>query len=119
MTSGWIFIALGLALGLPVFLAAKGVLKPNRFIGIRTRSVRRSPEVWQAANAAAAPILVPVGFLAVLFGIGVVLDWPAGMADLGGSHGLVGAFVIIIAAIMSARTAEKAAQASEQPISRE
>lgn len=118
MTSGWIFIVLGLALGLPVFLAAKGVLKPNGFIGIRTRSVRRSAEVWQAAHAAAAPIMVPAGLLVVMFGTGMVLDWPAGMADSGENHGLVGAFVIIIAAIISARTAEKAAQASEQPISR-
>lgn len=113
MISGWVLIALGIGMSLPVFLAAKGVLKPNGFLGIRTPSIRRSPEAWQDAHAAGAQIAVPVGFLVVLFGVGMIVDWPSGMAAIGDGYGLVGAFVIIIATIASARIAEKAVKVPE------
>lgn len=111
MVTGWILVFVGLIVGLPALLAAKGVLKPNMFLGLRTSTTRSSPDAWQVGNAAGAQVAVPAGFLAVLLGAFAGLDTPTGMAEMANNHGLTAALILVGAIIVSTLMADKAGRA--------
>lgn len=110
MVTAWILVFVGLLVGLPALLAAKGVLRPNVFVGLRTASTRSSPEAWQKGNASGAQVAVPAGFLAVLLGLFAVLDTPAGTAEIAANHGLTAAVILTASIIVSTKMADRAAQ---------
>lgn len=92
------------------FAAARGSLKANGLVGIRTTATQQSETAWQAGHKAALPFVIWGGFVVVIAGalmlLGVIPSWP----EQGfGGLALLGLEVVIL--IVSAVVAHRAARA--------
>ncbi len=85
-------------------LCATGIIKSNRFVGIRWPVLRASEEAWQRGHRAAIPATFVGGILSIAVGIGLSFVPNSGaLAPLGAF-----AFLLIGFGVASAR-AQKAA----------
>lgn len=72
-----VFLLIGSAglLGI-VALAARGTMRPNRWIGLRSDRLLESPRAWQAGHTAALPLIGATCAAAFLLAAtGLVLPW--------------------------------------------
>ena len=76
---GAVVIAVGVTLGVTGWLGWRGVLRRNRFAGVRTAPTMASDQAFRVANRVAGPVLVAAGAVAVLGGSAVLVA-PSGAA---------------------------------------
>lgn len=88
-------------------LAARGILRENRLVGIRIGSTLRSPEAWVAGHRAAAPWTWAGVAVSAVASVGALLS--SGGAGVAFRAIVVAAFVATI--VMALATASRAARA--------
>ncbi|AEA28757.1 MULTISPECIES: SdpI family protein [Pseudonocardia] len=78
---GALLIVSGAGLGALAVAGARGVLRPNRFAGVRTLATLSSERAFVTANRVAAPLVGAAGAVAVAAGAGLVAR-PAGAVGI-------------------------------------
>lgn len=102
-------VALSLMVVAVTFLAARGILPLNGFIGIRTRAVMRTEATWKAGHSSALPLTAGTS-LATCIAAGVVLlVSPAERLE---ETGLVATGVFVLGLLGAALVANRAAKVS-------
>ncbi|MFI9810900.1 SdpI family protein [Saccharothrix variisporea] len=95
----------GVAFGTTGVLGLRGLLRRNRFFGVRTAATLRDDETFAVANRVAAVPTTVAGAIALLTAAAVLLN--PGTALVVGVLGLVGSLVIAAAGgVLAHRTAE-------------
>lgn len=89
--------------------AARGLLKNNGAIGIRTRATMRNQGAWQRGHASALPVTLITSALVVVTGATILLsDWQADSAETAGGA-LIGITIVglLVAALIANRSAKQ------------
>lgn len=114
MIAGLALIVSGLALVWLAWVGSQRKLKPNFWVGIRTRATRSSDAAWYSAHETAAGPLGLSGGIAALLGVGVLTS---GFDTFGMVATVLAVSILVIgltvATIGGVRAADKVRSASD------
>lgn len=105
-----VLVGAGAALLVVAALSARGTLRRNRWVGIRTRATMASDAAWAAAHRAAAAPTAVGGAVLVAGGIAIpfVTNDDRGVAGAGLAIAILGVSIVGFAAVVGVRAARRA-----------